>query len=56
MTFHALRYHQIFCTNRISDSGLANILHQKGSEFISVSKPSHTQIQKKSSAKQLGIK
>lgn len=44
MTFCALRYHQIFGTNRISDSALPNILIQKGSKFISISKPSHTQI------------
>lgn len=42
-----LRYNQIFCTIRISDRDLANNLIQKGSKFISVSKPSHTQTKTK---------
>ena len=46
MTFYALRYPQILCTSRISDSDLANSLIQKGPKFISVLKPLHTQMQK----------
>lgn len=47
MSFCALRYRQIFCARRIYDSGLANILIQKGLKLISVFKLSHTHKDKK---------